>query len=132
MVVKPRFSPSPLRRRRGSLAHKAGLEAEKLAEDYIHHQGFTILARRYRTAYGEIDLLAADDDYLLAIEVKQRTTLGEARYAVSTRQSQRLLRAFQLVIETHPEWQRENTRFDVIIIDIAGEIDHIRDALRLT
>ncbi|PHI97583.1 endonuclease [Parasaccharibacter apium] len=91
-----------------------------------------MLARRYRTAYGEIDLLAANDDYLLAIEVKQRTTLSEARYAVSTRQSQRLLRAFQLVIETHPEWQRENSRFDVIIIDVAGEIDHIQDALRLT
>ena len=116
---------------RGSQAYKSGLAAEGKAAHYFQQQGFTILAKRRRTPCGEIDLIVADKDCLIAVEVKQRTTLTDARYALSPRQGQRLLRAFQFIIETHPQWHRPNMRFDVVIVDIAGGLDHIEDALRL-
>lgn len=125
-------APSPARRKRGSLAYKAGLEAETLAAEFLLGQGYSLLGQRIRTPYGELDLLVANEDWLLAIEVKQRTTLADARYALSHRQGQRLLRSFGFIIETRPDWQRPNNRLDVLIIDGQGAIEHIEDALRLS
>lgn len=74
----------------------------------------------------------ANEDWLLAIEVKQRATLADARQALSHRQSQRLLQAFAFIIETRPDWQRPNNRLDVLVIDGTGNIEQIEDALRLS
>nr|WP_283163713.1 YraN family protein [Parasaccharibacter sp. TMW2.1890] len=125
------LTPPPHRRKRGSLAYQAGKQAEDAAAEFLARQGYTPLARRLRTPCGEIDLLVANDEWLLAIEVKQRTTLSEARYALSPQQSQRLLRAFAFILETKPDWQRPNTRLDVLVIDKTGRIEQIEDALRL-
>lgn len=124
-------APSPARRKRGSLAHEAGLQAETLAADFLIQQGYTLLARRFRTPHGEIDLLMDNGDCLLAVEVKQRSTLADARYALSHRQGERLLRAFGFIIETRPDWQRPDNRLDVLIIDRAGSIEQIENALQL-
>lgn len=127
------YPSAPLlhRKKRGSLAYQSGKDAEELAATFLAKQGYVPLARRLKTPCGEIDLLVANDEWLLAIEVKQRTTLTEARYALSPRQSQRLLRAFSFIIDTRPDWQRPNTRLDVLVVDKTGAIEQIKDALRL-
>lgn len=119
------------KKQRGSQAYKTGLAAESNAARYFQEHGFIILAQRRRTPCGEIDLIVANENYLIAVEVKQRTTLTDARYALSPRQGQRLLRSFHFLIETQPQWHRPNIRFDVIIVDAAGTLRHIEDALRL-
>ena len=44
---------------RQSAAYQQGLIAEELAANYLQGKGYTILKRRYKTKYGEIDLIAA-------------------------------------------------------------------------
>jgi putative endonuclease len=126
--LAPNLSPvKSLARRRAAQA--LGCNAEELAAAKLTASGYTILARRLRTAAGEIDLIAANDRRLLFIEVKARASFTEAAYAVSARQQGRLLEAASLALAMHPAWARAETRFDVALV-AAGAVRVIRDAIR--
>ncbi|WP_031241087.1 YraN family protein [Asaia bogorensis] len=118
------------RQRRGSRAFAAGMAAEAHARETLENAGFVLLAERCRTPYGEIDLIAANDSLILFVEVKQRRTLDEAAYALRLPQQRRLLAAAEYLLQTQPSWQRENTRCDLMIYDVAGDVAWIEDILR--
>ncbi|CAI9120599.1 YraN family protein [Brytella acorum] len=117
---------------RGRAAYSGGLEAEHRAAVILGDLGFTVLARRLRTPVGEIDLIAVDPALLLIVEIKRRPTLRDAAYALTVRQSQRLLSAADYVLGAHPEWHRDSIRIDVIIFDAAMRARRIQDALRIS
>lgn len=94
-------------------------------------EGWQVLARRLRTAAGEIDLLAERAGLLAVIEVKRRATLADAAVALGARQQARLLAAAEIVLGEHPEWGRAGVRFDVLLVDGAGQVRRIADAFRL-
>nr|WP_283094166.1 YraN family protein [Gluconobacter albidus] len=106
------------------------MDAENIAARLLEERGLTILARRLRTPYGELDLLATDSEWLIAVEVKQRRSLRESASCLTVRQSQRLMEAFEYILLTKPEWNRPNTRFDLIVVDLSGQARRIQDALR--
>ena len=90
-----------------------------------------MLARRLRTAAGEIDVVAAQPDLLAIIEVKARRTLADAALALSARQHVRLIAAEDIALAEHPEWVREGMRFDLIVVDATGAVRRIADAFRV-
>lgn len=51
-----------------------GKSGEDLACRELQRLGYAILARRYRTRYGEIDIVARDGPTLVFVEVKARTS----------------------------------------------------------
>ncbi|WP_331709165.1 YraN family protein [Gluconobacter albidus] len=115
---------------RGVQSYYTGLDAENIAARLLEERGLTILARRLRTPYGELDLLATDSEWLIAVEVKQRRSLRESASCLTVRQSRRLMEAFEYILLTKPEWNRPNTRFDLIVVDLSGQARRIQDALR--
>ncbi|HVE21473.1 MAG TPA: YraN family protein [Acidocella sp.] len=124
------FSPlPPARTAKRRAAEMSGRHAEHDAAAYLAAQGFVLLAERLRTGAGEIDLVMADRDTLLFVEVKARASLAEAAYAVSPRQQARLLAAAGAAMAQHPEWARNGTRFDVMLF-AGGACQHIEDAVR--
>ena len=90
-----------------------------------------MLARRFRTEAGEIDIIAAQPDLLAIIEVKARRTLADAALALSARQRARLIAAADIALAEHPEWAREGMRFDLMVVDSTGTVRRIADAFRL-
>ena len=62
------------------------LSAESRAAAYLMAKGYRILAKRFRTPYGEIDLVAKKRNLLAFVEVKARASLDDAAYAVTPRQ----------------------------------------------
>jgi putative endonuclease len=110
-------------------AEISGRSAECDAASYLAARGYTVLAQRLRTGVGEIDLVLADRDTLVFVEVKARSSLAAAAYAVSPRQQARLLEAASLAMAQHPEWARACTRFDVVLFG-AGMRQHLEDAVR--
>ena len=73
-------------------------------------KGYRILAKRFRTPYGEIDLVAKKRNLLAFIEVKARASLDEAAYAVTPRQQARIIDAAQGWLAAHPE----HAKFDLV------------------
>src|SRR6476659_9858971 len=74
-------------------AFRTGLSAESRAAAFLMAKDYRILAKRFRTPHGEIDIVARRRNLLAFIEVKARASLDEAAYAVTPRQQQRIIDA---------------------------------------
>ena len=122
-VAKP---SAPARRRK---AERLGRGAEEEVARRLEAQGFAVLARRLRTKAGEIDLVVADAQLLVFVEVKARGCLADAAYAVSARQQARLLEAASLALAAHEDWARPDIRFDVALVAGAA-VAIVADAIR--
>jgi putative endonuclease len=97
-------------------AFQTGLSAESRAAAFLIAKGYRILARRFRTPHGEIDVIARKRSLLVFVEVKARASLDEAAYAVTPRQQRRIVDAAQAWLMTHPEHAEFEMRFDVVLI----------------
>jgi putative endonuclease len=97
-------------------AFRTGLSAESRAAAYLMAKGYRILAKRFRTPYGEIDLVVRKRNLLAFVEVKARASLDEAAYAVTPRQQQRIIAAAQAWLMAHPEHAEFDMRFDAMLI----------------
>lgn len=75
--------------------------------------------------------MAERDGLLAFIEVKQRSTLSGAAWALSARQRSRLMAAGAILMAEHPEWGHAGVRFDVMLVDAVGTIRRVADAFRL-
>lgn len=116
---------------RGRRAQRRGVEAETAACAALTRDGWTVLARRLRTAAGEIDLVAEKAGLLALVEVKARPDLTNAAFALGTLQRARLLAAAEIILAEHPDWGSAGVRFDVILVDRAGQVRRVTDAFRL-
>jgi putative endonuclease len=103
---------------------KLGKSGEDLAVEELARRGYAILARRYRTRHGEIDVVARDGEALVFVEVKARTTteFGAAAEAVTPWKQRRLVSMATDYLARHRITDRA-CRFDVITVDRAGAAD---------
>ncbi len=115
----------------GTRAQAQGVGAETAACAALAAAGWHIHARRLRTPAGEIDVVAERDGLLAFVEVKRRPTLAEAAWSLGARQRARLLAAADIVLAANPGWGAAGVRFDVIVVDDAGQVRRIVDAFRL-
>ena len=99
-----------------------GKTGENRAVDELERRGYAILARRYRTRHGEIDIVARDDETTVFVEVKARATaeFGTAAEAV-TRRKQLKLASMARDYLARNDLSNARCRFDVVAIDGVGE-----------
>ena len=111
-------------------AQRRGRFAESLCLWSLRLRGYRILARDYRVAVGEIDILARRGATLVAIEVKARGDHATAVEAVTPHQRRRIMRAAAHFISGRPSLARLTVRFDVMLV-LPGRLPlHLRDAWR--
>jgi putative endonuclease len=97
-------------------AFRTGISAETRAAAFLIAKGYRILARRFRTPHGEIDIVARRRNLLIFVEVKARASLDDAAYAVTPRQQARIIAAAQIWLMAHPEHAEYDLRFDAMLI----------------
>lgn len=110
-----------------------GRYGEELATEHLRRQGLTVLARNWRCAQGELDIIARDGSTLVICEVKTRrgTGYGDPVEAVGPRKLRRLR---ELALRWLDEQQVHvpDIRIDVIGVLRPGSgpavIHHIRGA----
>ncbi len=119
-------------------AKRIGNMGEAAAEGYLRKKGYEILARNYHIPGGEIDIIAADKEYIIFAEVKTRNASSIARpsaWVNKRKQKKLILTASQYIEENDCELQ---PRFDVIEVvydmhtEIIVSIEHIEDAFMQT
>ena len=126
------------RQSRGRAAFHRGRGAEGLAAWWLRLKGYRILARNWRSAAGEIDLIARRGRALVVIEVKQRGDLVQAADALQARQRRRLARAAGAFLASRPDLADLDLRFDVVVfgrfLGLGRSFDvwpiHLKDAWR--
>jgi putative endonuclease len=107
-----RSDPNPER----VAAHLVGLSAESRAAAYLVAKGYRIVARRFRSPVGEVDIVARRRAVLVFVEVKARNTLDDAALSLLPRQQQRIAAAAGAWLAAHPEDGESDIRFDAILV----------------
>ena len=106
------------------------LSLGKLGEDLacaeLSRHGYEILARRYRTKYGEIDIVARDGATIVIVEVKTRDgrMFGEGAEAVTGYKQRRLFRMGTDYL-LRRKLADQPCRFDVVDVNIEGGVPRI-------
>lgn len=100
------------RRRR----HRSGLNAETIVAALLIASGHRILARRFKTPVGEIDLIAVKAGRIAFVEVKSRSTSEDCEAAITPMLRHRVRRAANLWLARNPRFQRHDIGFDLVFV----------------
>lgn len=105
-----------------------GVKAEDVAAKFLEEKGYKILERRYKTRYGEIDIIALCKTVLCFVEVKTRSSYEEALQAVTPRTCRRIEKSALFFLSQELSYLSHDVRFDVVAITRGGEIWHLDNA----
>ncbi len=123
----PAAVPAPARQ----VAFRLGLSAESRAAAFLIAKGFRILARRWRSPVGEIDIVARKRALLIFVEVKARATLDDAAESVTGRQKRRIVGAAEAWLALHPDDPVHDVRFDAMLVAPGRMPRHIPGAFEV-
>ena len=112
-----------------------GAAGEVLAARFLRENGYEVIAGHVHSRFGEIDIIAADDEYIVFVEVKSREhdAYYLPREAVTAEKQRRIIRTALLYMSKTNDPRQ--MRFDVIeVITAKGkplkalDIRHIKNA----
>jgi putative endonuclease len=99
-----------------------GIQGEDRAVAELERRGYAVLARRYRTRHGEIDIVARDGETIVFVEVKAKESaeFGTGAEAVTLRKQRRVI-SMAVDYLARNRLTSSPCRFDVVAIDGVGE-----------
>jgi putative endonuclease len=125
----PQPSREPMPRLGLKLPGQRGRAAEERACRYLEARGLQLVARNYRSRWGEIDLIMRDRTELVFVEVRQRSSrrFGGALESVDGRKQRRLLATAERYLQQQPH--QPPARFDVLALGAPEDpVEWVRDA----
>ncbi len=109
-----------------------GSEGENRACSFLEENGYSIVARNYRTRQGEIDIIVQKDNSLVFVEVK---TLPQGypellSHVLSEKKQKRIIKTAKRFLSIYRQYINNYIRFDVIVVDMPGfpPVYHIENA----
>lgn len=109
-------------------AERRGRRAEAAAAWLLRAKGYRVLARRFRSPVGEIDLIVTRGRLIAFVEVKVRPTFAAGAEAVTPNAQRRIARAASAWLAAHPAFADRDFRFDVIVATTARLPRHVAGA----
>lgn len=117
---KPVSKPSTDRR---TTNYQAGLSAELTVLRHYQRQGAVLCEQRWRGPGGEIDLILAEGDGVVFVEVKKSKTHANAMQRLSGRQLARITASAEAYLDRCPNGSLTDVRIDVALVDAQGVVD---------
>lgn len=112
-------------------SHRFGLRAESFCTVFLRLKGYRILARRFKTPVGEIDVVARRGRCLVFAEIKARRNAASLSEAISPKNCWRVTRAAQYFLAGRPKLQEYDIRFDVLLVGAGFWPVHKKNAWQL-
>jgi len=110
-------------------SYSKGVLAEKAAIKHLKRDGYKILEERYKTKFGEIDIIAEKDGLIAFIEVKAHQSVEASLYAVTPKSRRRIEQSALWFLSEKPDYAGFDMRFDVIVLKDGEEsIEHLDNA----
>ena len=110
-------------------SYSIGVEAEKLAAQQLKRNGYKVLHERYKTKFGEIDLIVQKGDLIAFVEVKAHKTKASSLYAVTPKTRRRIEQSALWFLSEYPEYNNFDMRFDVMVFKDGGSsVEHLDNA----
>ncbi len=114
-------------------SYSRGTWAEGQAIAYLEKRGYKLLHSRYKTKFGEVDLIVQKGNIICFVEVKMRGNKVDALEAITGRARKRIENSALFFLSENPEFMSFDMRFDVIAIYKYGnpegfELTHLDNA----
>lgn len=109
--------------------YRRGHISEYLAAALLVAKGYRILARRFQSPAGEVDLVACRGKRLAFIEVKRRPTLEACATSIGNVQRQRIRRAAECWLARHSTHRQYDICFDAIFLAAGKWPRHLPDSI---
>lgn len=111
-------------------SYQKGVRAEFWAAMILRLKGYKILARRYKTPVGEIDLIACKKDVVAFVEVKERACIDTALSAVTPQMRRRITRAARYFLADQCRYadNKYTLRFDLMALSGFSSWKHLDNA----
>jgi len=114
---------------------RVGNKGESIAEDYLKQKGYKIIHRNYRCKFGEIDIIAKDDDTIVFTEVrtKRNDNFGSPQDSITSTKIDKISKTALSFIQEE-KLTGYSYRFDFIAITFSQgkpNIEHIENAFVL-
>ena len=95
-----------------------GREGEAIAALMLQSEGWSIVARNYRGPRGEIDIIAAKDETIAFVEVKNWSAFdaGELSAAISAGKAKRIIETSKIFLCRNREYSSARVRYDVLLL----------------
>lgn len=93
-----------------------GYFGEALAVIMLLCKGYSILSKRFKTKYGEIDIIAKKRNTIVFVEVKARKTISKCVIAITQQQLRRIQNSSEIFLARHTQYSSCDRRYDVIFI----------------
>jgi len=96
-----------------------GKIGEDRAVEALEKAGMSIIARNFRSRYGEIDIIALDGDTLVFAEVKTWVKYGmeNLSYSITPKKQGRIIETAKYFLSIHRQYYGGAIRFDVVFVD---------------
>jgi putative endonuclease len=120
--------PAKTRQIRGKTSYLSGLAAEGTVERHYTRGGLSLLARRWRGAQAEIDLVFADGAAVVFVEVKKSTSFEKALLSLGQAQRRRIMQAATEFLAQTVSGQLTDMRFDLAMVNDIGALDILENA----
>ncbi|WP_457644226.1 YraN family protein [Persephonella sp.] len=112
-------------------ARKKGKESEDKAVEFLKNAGYRIIERNFRSKFGEIDIIAENDELIVIVEVRSKTCFdyGYPEETVDHKKIKKLIKTTQIYL-SRKNLSNKQVRFDIISI-VNNNIFHIKNAFDL-
>lgn len=108
--------------------YQKGLWAEAIAKLYLRLKGYRVLEERFKTPWGEIDLIIKRGRRLAFVEVKLRGSIDCAAESIHVKNQARVRRAAELYLQKYPEYTKGEIGFDAVIMAPGAWPQHLCNA----
>ena len=119
-----------------------GARGERIAREHLESKGYLILDTNFRCLWGEIDIVAQDEECLVFVEVRTRKSVeyGAPEESLSRRKRGRLIATAETYIQDHPKQSypglQEQWRIDLIAVRVdsrgaVSRVYHIENAIQM-
>jgi putative endonuclease len=97
---------------------------------HLERRGLKLVARNWRCAGGELDLIMRGRDTLVLVEVRKRSRddYGGAFASVTAGKRRRLILAAKMFLAQHPQYAGDAVRFDVVAVDGTDQVEWLEAA----
>ena len=95
-----------------------GRKGEEQAAQALEKAGMQIIARNFRSFWGEVDIIALDQDTVVFVEVKAWSAYGieNLQYSINLRKQRKIIETAKYFLSVNRKYNGKAIRFDVMFV----------------
>lgn len=107
-----------------------GKAGEEQVSASLQAAGMSVVARNFRCQFGEIDIIAVEEETVVFVEVKTWSAYGleDLQYSVDIRKRRKIIKTAKFFLSENRKYSKMAVRFDVVFVAPQG--DHARSGCR--